>query len=125
MKRFFRALIPALPLLAVGLGAGLLNGALGAGGGILIVLCLRPMLQETDRRRAYTTALSVTLPLSLLTLARYWRGGALQSTAPLTLLLPALLGGALGALLLRRLPQGVLSRMFAAVVLLSGILMVV
>lgn len=122
MKCFFRR---TLPLLAVGLGAGLLNGALGAGGGILIVLCLRPMLQKEDRRRAYTTALSVTLPLSVLTLFRYWRGGALADTAPLSLLLPALIGGGLGALLLRRLPQGVLSRIFAAVVLLSGVLMVV
>ncbi|MBP3396505.1 MAG: TSUP family transporter [Clostridia bacterium] len=122
MKRFFRR---TLPVLAVGLGAGLLNGALGAGGGILIVLCLRPLLKGEENRRVYTTALSVTLPLSVLTLLRYWRGGALTGAAPLSLLLPALAGGALGSLLLRRLPQGVLSRIFAAVVLLSGVLMVV
>ena len=123
MKRFFRT---ALPVLAVGLGAGLLNGALGAGGGVLIVLCLRPRLtRPADRRRLYPTALGVMLPLSALTLFRYLQSGVMQDAAVGPLLLSALIGGVLGALCLRRLSLPLISRIFAAVVLLSGVLMVV
>ena len=119
-----RPLIRALSLLAIGLAAGLLNGALGAGGGILLVLLLRPMLRSAEeRRRIYPTALAVTLPLSALTLYRYWRLGAVSATSA-WLLPPALVGGILGAVLLRYLPLGVLARIFSAVVLVSGILMV-
>jgi uncharacterized membrane protein YfcA len=122
MKRFFRT---TLPVLAIGLGAGLLNGTLGTGGGVLIVLALRPLLREESlRRRVYPTALGVMLPLSALTLLRYWLSGSMTGAAPLPLFLAALAGGGLGALLLRRLSLPLLSRIFAAVVLLSGVLMV-
>ncbi len=115
-----------LPLLGVGLLAGFINGLLGAGGGILIVLGLRRCLdsERINERRFYTTALGVMLPLSAFSVWQYAKAGHL---APLSLgqfILPALIGGAAGALLLPHLKTALLNRIFAGMVLISGVLLV-
>ena len=81
-------LLPALG----GLGAGFLNGLLGAGGGMLAV----PLLEWSGvrGRRAHATSLAVILPLSLVSAALYWWRGW---SSPL-LALPYLPGGLAGAL---------------------------
>lgn len=114
------------PLFAIGLCAGLLNGLLGAGGGILIVFGLRKLLKGClkEPRSIYPTAIAVMLPLSLLSVWQYARAGSLELARLGWLILPAIAGGAIGALLLRRLSVKVLSRLFAAVVLISGLMLV-
>ena len=115
-----------LPLLALGLGAGFINGLLGAGGGILIVFGLSRLLRGKirDPRSVYASAIAVILPLSILSAIQYFRQGSLELITLSYLILPAIIGGAVGALLLRRLSPAALSRVFAAVVLLSGITLV-
>ncbi|MBE6690335.1 MAG: sulfite exporter TauE/SafE family protein [Ruminococcaceae bacterium] len=122
MKLFFSRI---LPLLLLGLGAGLLNGLLGAGGGILLVYGLQRIrgIRITDRRAVFATALAVTLPLSCLSAIHYFRQGSLAVDMLAWLIFPAILGGALGGLLLRRLSPRLLSRIFAAVVLVSGVVL--
>ena len=73
----------------------------------------------------FTTTLAVMLPLSLFSYLQYQKSGHVPPTPPLSLLLPALLGGAVGALLLSHLQVKLLQRIFATVVLFSGILMVI
>ncbi len=111
-------------LLFCGFAAGFCNGLLGAGGGILLVLSLSALFGKTavNGRRFFTTALSVMLPLSALSAWQYAACGARFSPAPWPLI-GAAGGGVLGALLLWRLPTGVLRRVFAAVLLLSGVLL--
>jgi uncharacterized membrane protein YfcA len=115
-----------LPLFAIGLCAGFLNGLLGAGGGILIVFGLRKLLKGhlKDPRAIYPTAIAVMLPLSLLSVWQYARAGSLELSHLCWLILPAIAGGAIGALLLRRLSVKALSRIFAAVVFISGLVLV-
>lgn len=124
MKRF---IFTFLPLLAVGISAGFLNGLLGAGGGIIIVFGLNKLMgnRVEDKRSVYATAIAVILPLSVLTAIQYFRRGSLDPSALAPLILPAIAGGALGGLLLRRLSPRFLSRLFAAVVLISGIVLAV
>lgn len=113
-------------ILSLGFGAGFVNGLLGAGGGILIVYGLRRLSssEKRDPRTVYATAIAVILPLSLLSVIQYFHRGSLALNSIIPLILPAVLGGATGALLLRRLSPATLSRIFAAVVLISGITMV-
>jgi uncharacterized membrane protein YfcA len=115
-----------LPLFAIGLCAGFLNGLLGAGGGILIVFGLRKLLKGhlKDPRAIYPTAIAVMLPLSLLSVWQYARAGSLELSRLGALILPAIAGGVIGALVLRRLSAKTLSRIFAAVVLVSGLVLV-
>ena len=116
-----------LPLLGIGLLAGFLNGLLGAAGGIAVVVGLRALFRNkpVDGHSFYTTAIAVMLPLSCLSAWRYERGGHLPSVSLWGLILPAVLGGALGALLLKRIKPQILKRIFAAVVLISGIILAV
>ncbi|MBQ9099745.1 MAG: TSUP family transporter [Clostridia bacterium] len=124
MKLFFTYI---LPILLIGVGAGFINGLLGAGGGILIVFGLGRLLKKRlrDPRSVYASAIAVMLPLSLLSVTRYLANGSLDTPVLGWLILPAIAGGALGGLLLRRLSPATLSRLFAGVVLVSGILLVV
>ena len=110
----------------LGLGAGFINGLLGAGGGILIVFGLSRLLRGKvrDPRSVYASAIAVILPLSILSAIQYFRHGSVDLNMAVALILPAIAGGAVGAWLLRRLSPALLSRVFAAVVLLSGITMV-
>lgn len=121
----------------VGVGAGLLNGLLGAAGGILLVALLPrlappaplyppavPLGEFHERRDILATALAVMLPVSGVSGVFYWLNGIRPSPTLLTaLILPAILGGLLGAKLLGRLPDRVLKKLFAALVVVSGVRM--
>ncbi len=114
-----------LPVLFLGATAGFLNGLLGAGGGIPLVLGLALLFgkKTADGRRFFTTALAVMLPLSLFSVYRYAATAPVPGTFFSTMLLPALVGGAVGAWILGRLSTGILNRIFATVMALSGILL--
>ena len=91
-------------LAAAGLFAGLANGLLRAGGGILVVFSLlRAFPEEISRRDAYATALCVMLPLSALSFFRYTLAGNPAISEFGAYLIPAILGGFAGGILLSRL----------------------
>jgi len=115
----------SLPVLLLGVLAGFLNGLLGAGGGIPLVLGLHLLLGKkvANGRRFYTTALTVMLPLSLFSVFCYVQNTPLPFDLFFVMLIPALLGGIAGAQLLNRISTRLLGRIFATVVALSGILM--
>ena len=112
-----------LPVCLLGVAAGFLNGALGAGGGILIVLGLQ-RLQKDDARDAYVSALCVMLPISLFSLYRYAAKGHVDPALLSPLVLPALLGGTLGAWLLHRVSARALARVFACLLIVSGVVLI-
>ena len=116
-----------LPLLGIGLLAGFLNGLLGAGGGIAVVIGLRALFQKTpvNGHSFYATAIAVMLPLSVLSVWQYAKGGHLPTASLCGLILPAVLGGATGAIFLRRITPHILARIFATAVLISGIVLVI
>ncbi len=122
--------IRALFILSVcGFAAGICNGLLGAGGGVILVLALGWLLpySEENGRSVYANALLVMLPLSCLTLWRYAQNGALDSLSSssisLPLLLGAALGGVVGGVLLGKLKNKFTNRIFAILTLISGVLM--
>lgn len=112
-----------LLLLAVaGFGAGLVNGLLGTGGGILLLFALRRYAKAQD---AFASALMCILPLSALSAVLYYFGGTLPSDVLfsadiLPYLLGAIPGGLLGAYLLDRMKLTAIQLLFAALLLFSG-----
>lgn len=110
----------------VGLAAGFINGLLGAGGGIVLVYGLRAIFaaKRIDVQGIYAMIPVAILPLSALSAWQYFHAGHFAGISPLPYLLPAALGGACGAFLQRKLQTRTLNRIFAALVLTSGILMV-
>ena len=117
---------------AAGLGAGLLNGLLGAAGGILLVAVLPhlPRLHTQDavadnRRDILATSIAVMLPVSAVSLILYFLRGLQPPTELLSAIwLPSLIGGLIGAWLLDRLPVRTVKILFALLVLVSGVRMV-
>ena len=104
------------------IGAGMVNGLLGTGGGILLLLVLR---RRIDTQNAFASALACILPLSMLSAWLYARNGTLTadvfcSPQVLPYLLGAVPGGVLGAVLLNRLKLSVVQLLFTALLLFSG-----
>ena len=123
MAFFIKKLIPVLLL---GSLSGLLIGLLGAGGGIPLVIGLRALFGKkvANGKSFYSTTLATMLPLSLYSAYQYAQSTPLVGALPLSAALASALGGAMGALLLSGISTGVLGRIFATVVLISGIFMV-
>ena len=141
MSARLSGLWPQVLCAALGFGAGLVNGLLGAAGGILLVTVLpclpvppflcktgegvyRPLGRYLDGKDIFATALAVMLPVSAVSFLRYWLGGIRPDPAELTLLLlPAALGGLAGAWLLERISPRMLRLLFAGLVAVSGVRM--
>lgn len=114
-----------LKLVAAGLAAGFVNGLLGAGGGIILVRSARRLLPRGygDTRDVFATALAVMLPVSAVSVAAYGlRLGAGEFNFT-PYILPAVLGGAGGAMLLARVDTRWLKLIFSLITVWSGLSM--
>ena len=110
-------------ILLMGLLAGVANGLLGAGGGILVVFGLSGLMKEYEPGDLYASALCVMLPVSVVSCIRYALGGNLSTEGFDVYVLPAILGGLLGGILLGRLKGTFLKKLFGGLVIYSGILL--
>ena len=108
----------------IGLVAGLLSGAFGVGGGVLIVPALVLML-HVPQRLAHGTSLAAVIPIGVGGVLGYLVHGALDVPVAMSLLSGSLLGAWLGALLLDRVPSQLLRWAFCAALLATAVRMVV
>ena len=114
-----------LPLM--GVFAGLANGLLGAGGGIIAVYALNMVFRDeiTDVREVFANALCVMLPISAVSCVGYALMGEISADGLGAFIIPAILGGLCGGVLLGRIKAGALKKLFAAIVIYSGIMMII
>lgn len=117
----FAGHLPALGLLGMAaFAAGVCNGLLGTGGGMLLWFALS--CYGVAGRRVFALTSATVLCFSLLSAGVYFAAGRFGGEA-LSCVLPALLGGALGGVLLGRFPMGALKNLFAAVLVFSGVML--
>lgn len=114
-------------LLACGLAAGLINGLLGTGGGIILVFAISCFCKNTlpDRRDVCANALVVTLALTLLSTTLYIGGGNAPPADLSRFVLPGAVGGLAGGFLLGKITPTALGKLFAVLLVVSGIFMLV
>ena len=114
-------------IILFGFFAGGVNGLLGAGGGILIVYALNYALKNTeyDSRDVFANALCVMLPVSAVSCVRYAFAGNLSTEGFAVYAIPAIAGGVLGGFLLSKLNTRFLKKLFAALVIWSGVLLII
>lgn len=105
--------------LSAGFG-GIANGLLGTGGGMIMVLALS-RLYPAEEKKMVAISTACTLVFSVLTIILYIKRGYMQGVSLLPLLVPSLLGGALGALLLGRIGSRLLYAALAALLLFGGV----
>ena len=114
-----------IPLALCGLLAGFTNGLLGAGGGIIIVYALSALLEKkADSRDIFANSLCVMFPVSLVSCFIYFRGGSVGTHSMGTLLLPAIIGGAVGGFALSKINTRTLKMIFSLLVTISGIILI-
>jgi uncharacterized membrane protein YfcA len=100
---------------ALGLGAGVLSGMFGVGGGILFVPTL--LWLGLGQLEAESTSLLAILPTAAVGAWRQHRYGNLRPRAALLLGLASLGGVGLGALIATSLPEHALRRLFGILML--------
>ena len=112
--------------LTLGFFAGLLNGLLGAGGGIILVRGAEKVLPREyhDGRDVFANALAVMLPLSAVSAIAYVIRGSVHGLEFGSFVLPAMIGGAVGGLLLAVIDTRLLRLIFSALVVWSGFTMI-
>lgn len=112
-----------------GFFAGILNGLLGAGGGILLVFLMSFILCAKNEGRftkkdVMAISLAVMLPVSLFSAVRYGMSGNLDLSYAKKLIFPAVLGGLIGGSLLNKLKESFIIKIFAVLVIYSGASMI-
>ncbi len=114
-----------LILLALGaIGAGFCNGLLGAGGGILLYFVLGALYGRGAKENLVLSSTAVMF-FCLVSLFFYKGNAALTVGDILQVGIPAAAGGTIGALLLAKIPAHAMKKIFSAVIILGGILMLV
>jgi uncharacterized membrane protein YfcA len=89
-------------IIPIGLVVGIANGLFGAGGGTLLVPALQKFL-KLDTHKSHATALAVILPLSVVSAIIYIWGVDVNWWAVLFVSAGGVVGGVIGAKLLKKL----------------------
>ncbi|MCL2853063.1 MAG: sulfite exporter TauE/SafE family protein [Defluviitaleaceae bacterium] len=106
-----------------GMITGFLNGLLGAGGGLVLLLFLKRSV-ELPAHRAHATALAVMLPLSVLSACIYVGSTEISLKTAVWLALGGMAGGYVGARFLRRIKPRHLGKILGAVLIFSSLRMI-
>ncbi len=106
------------PLLS-GTSAGFINGLLGSGGGMIAVPALKS--QGLDPQKAHATSIAVIFPMSILSAGIYLFRGDVTLSDALPYLPAGAVGALIGALLLRRIPDKLLRKIFGAFAIWAGL----
>ena len=107
----------------VSLFIGAINGLFGAGGGMLAVPCLT-YVWGLDEKSAHATAISVILPLCLVSSVVYALKGNYEPSVILPTVIGVTIGGIVGALLLKKMSANAVSFLFYALMTFAGFKMI-
>ena len=107
---------------AIGIISGLLNGALGTGGGTVVVSALERLL-GVEPHKAHATAIAIILPITIVSSIFYLKHGLLDFHATIVIAASGMVGGFIGAKLLNIVPAKIVKMMFGASMVLLGIRM--
>ena len=109
-----------LKLLLLGTAAGFVNGLIGSGGGILVVFGLAPLITDPDGKRdVFVNAISLVSAIS------YISTGRTDLTGFGVYIIPAAIGGVIGAFILDKINVPVIKKLFTALVIWSGIYLMI
>ena len=113
-----------VPLAIIGMGAGLLSGMFGVGGGTVMVPALVLSL-AFNQHRAQATSLAAIVPIAIVGAVIFGAADSLDLPAAILLAIGSLAGVQVGARLMHRLSAEWLSRIFGVFLLIVAIIMLV
>ncbi|HOV69452.1 MAG TPA: sulfite exporter TauE/SafE family protein [Clostridia bacterium] len=108
--------------LITGIVAGAVSGFLGAGGGVFAVLLFKRFV-KLEPQEAHASAVAVMLPITVISAIIYITNGAAEIRLSLGISLGSAIGGIAAGLLLKRTGKSILNKLFGALMILTGIWM--
>lgn len=115
-----KAAIMLIVCVISGFFAGFSNGLIGTGAGIVFMLLFRIIGGEISKD-TFAFSMACVIPLSAFSLFTYRPPENFSLQTLITVFIIAVAGGLFGALLQRNLKIGLLKKIFAALVIYSGI----
>ena len=98
--------------------AGIVNGLLGAGGGMLIV----PMLKTAvEQKKAHATCVAIILPICLVSSIQYLASGKVTIAEAAPYMIFGIPGALIGSWLLPKINKKVLQKAFALLILWAAV----
>lgn len=101
---------------------GIVNGMLGAGGGMIAVPALRKL--GLDKKDSHANAVAVILPLAVFSAALYLYEGRVALTDPLIYIPSGLVGAVIGTFIMKKITAKNLGRLFGAFMIFAGVRMI-
>lgn len=111
-------------LIIIGLLAGMLSGLVGVGGGIIIVPGLVYFLAYSQKTAQGTSLGVLMLPVVAIAAFYYYKSGNMNVKAVPIIALGFIVGGFLGSRFALSLPDAVIKKIFAVVLILIALKMI-
>lgn len=104
--------------------SGFVNGFFGTGGGIILLFAMyidtKHLGSNTEQKDRFAQTSMITLIFSIVSVIFYVSNAAIELKACLIYILPATIGGYLGARLLNSISKVLLDRIFALLIIFAG-----
>lgn len=107
----------------IGFFSGIINGLFGAGGGTVAVLALT-LIFGISQHKAQATAISIILPLSLISGFIYYKNGFTTIDITFKVALGGIIGSYIGSNALNKIPANYLRKIFGFFIIVAAIRMV-
>ncbi|MEY4522916.1 MAG: hypothetical protein RIT10_2101 [Bacteroidota bacterium] len=101
-----------LILLSIGLGAGILSGFVGIGGGVVIVPALVFLLGLSQHEAQGTSLFVLVMPVVFLALTNYWKTGNVNWKYGVIIAIAFIIGGYFGSKLSLKLSPQIVKLVF-------------
>ena len=117
-------MITIISYILVGLTAGTVGGALGVGGGIIMVPALVVLFGLTQHQAQGTTVAVMLPPILFFAAIRYYQAGNVNVKIACFVALGFLFGAYFGAAIAHHIPDGTLKKIFGCLIIAVGLKMV-
>lgn len=110
-------------IVIIGVIAGLINGLFGSGGGTVLVPSM-VFLLGIEQNKAHATAISIILPLSIISSFFYISNGLFDLKLTYKVAIFSIIGGYIGSILLNKFSNKTLRKIFGISMIIVAIRMV-
>ncbi|HHW47488.1 MAG TPA: sulfite exporter TauE/SafE family protein [Clostridiaceae bacterium] len=119
MKGRLESVKKYLKSVLIGIVTGAANGLFGSGGGTIAVPAM-VLLLKTEEHKAHATAISIILPLTLVSAFMYIKSDFINWDITIKVMLGGIAGGYIGAKLLNVCPANILRKIFGIFMVLAA-----
>ncbi len=111
-------------IICIGFVAGILSGAIGIGGGIVLVPALVYFLGYQQQLAQGTTLMMLAMPVVGLAVYKYYQNGNVNFKVAIILAMGFVFGGYIGATFANLIPADTMRKIFGVIMILVAIKMI-